>query len=355
MQPQEFREALADPRAPERLSTAADVPLIVVPVVDAAGAQHLARLDVTSLPCVVLLQVRDPEVIRDPNLLSVADVVLTDDDTAPRPFTTPEDGVEAGLERIGAVVHRHPVAATALALLLRSSSTLSVPAALVAESSTYSALQAGAEFIRWRATRPPKPADPAELNAERVGLELSGTLLRITLTRPDRRNALDAAMRDALTEALALAAGDHSLNVQLNALGPDFCAGGDLDEFGSRPDPAIAHLTRLSRSPARLMHALADRTVVRVHGACLGAGIELPAFARTVIASPDARFGLPEIALGLIPGAGGTVSLPRRIGRRRTAYLALSGQPISAPQALGWGLIDGIQVDDILADDIQAG
>jgi enoyl-CoA hydratase/carnithine racemase len=150
-------------------------------------------------------------------------------------------------------------------------------------------------------------------------------------------------MRDALTEALALAVLDEECTVRIDALGPDFCAGGDLDEFGSRPDPAIAHLTRLTRSPARLMHALSERTVVRVHGACLGAGIELPAFAGTVIASPDARFGLPEVGLGLIPGAGGTVSLPRRIGRRRTAQLALSGRPISAEQALAWELVDEIR------------
>ena len=73
-----------------------------------------------------------------------------------------------------------------------------------------------------------------------------------------------------------------------------------------------------------------------------GAGIELPAFAETVRASPGARIGLPEIRLGLIPGAGGTVSLPRRIGRWRTAFLALTGTAIEAEQALTWGLIDEI-------------
>lgn len=343
LKPQELRDALADPRAPERLSAAAGVPLIVVPVVDAAGAQHLTGLDVTSLPTVVVLQVPDPEVIGDPDLLAVADIVLTDDPTAARPFTGPEDGPEAELERLSAMVHAQPVAAAALVLLLRSSSTLSVAAALVAESSTYSALQAGAEFLRWRAGRPMRAADGVDQAGDRIRLERTGPELRITLTRPGRRNALDAAMRDALTEALALAVLDDGCSVRIDALGPDFCAGGDLDEFGARPDPAIAHLTRLSRSPARLMHALADRTVARVHGACLGAGIELPAFAGTVIATADARFALPEIALGLIPGAGGTVSLPRRIGRQRTGYLALTGRPIPARQALAWGLVDEIQ------------
>jgi enoyl-CoA hydratase/carnithine racemase len=60
------------------------------------------------------------------------------------------------------------------------------------------------------------------------------------------------------------------------------------------------------------------------------------------VARPDATFRLPEIAMGLVPGAGGTVSLPRRIGRERTAWLALSGQAIDAPTALDWGLVDTI-------------
>jgi enoyl-CoA hydratase/carnithine racemase len=77
-----------------------------------------------------------------------------------------------------------------------------------------------------------------------------------------------------------------------------------------------------------------------VHGACAGAGVELPAFAGRVIADPGTTFLLPELAMGLIPGAGGTVSLPRRIGRERTAKLALSGEPIDAKTALDWGLVD---------------
>src|SRR5205085_3102840 len=67
----------------------------------------------------------------------------------------------------------------------------------------------------------------------------------------------------------------------------------------------------------------------------------LPAFAATVVAAADTRIALPEIKLGLIPGAGGTVSLPRRIGRHRAAYLALSGATIGTETAIGWGLVDG--------------
>jgi enoyl-CoA hydratase/carnithine racemase len=163
------------------------------------------------------------------------------------------------------------------------------------------------------------------------------------MIRSARRNALDAAMRDALAEAFALAAADPELRLELSGEGKDFCAGGDLDEFGSRPDPALAHLTRLTRSPARLLHTVAGRATAHLHGACLGAGIELPAFAGRVVAAPDTSIGLPEVGLGLVPGAGGTVSLPRRIGRQRTAWIGLSGMRVDARDALRWGLVDEVE------------
>ena len=170
--------------------------------------------------------------------------------------------------------------------------------------------------------------------ASGCGVERDGDALHITLTRPEVRNALDTAMRDQLVEAFELARLDDSITeVHLRGEGPAFCAGGDLDEFGSRPDPATAHLVRILQSAGRAIDAVADRVTAHVHGACRGSGVELPAFAGRVVASADATFGLPEVSLGLIPGAGGTVSLPRRIGRHRTALLALTGEPIDAPTA----------------------
>ena len=82
-----------------------------------------------------------------------------------------------------------------------------------------------------------------------------------------------------------------------------------------------------------------------MHGATLGGGIELASFAGQVIADPATTIGLPEIGLGLIPGAGGTVGLTARIGRQRTAALALTGRRIGATTAFEWGLVDA--VDDV--------
>ena len=79
-----------------------------------------------------------------------------------------------------------------------------------------------------------------------------------------------------------------------------------------------------------------------VHGQVLGSGLEMAAFCGHVVCARGATLGLPELALGLIPGAGGTVSITRRIGRWRTAYLVLSGRQLDPETALSWGLVDEI-------------
>ncbi|MEU6541623.1 enoyl-CoA hydratase/isomerase family protein [Streptomyces sp. NPDC047000] len=142
-------------------------------------------------------------------------------------------------------------------------------------------------------------------------------------------------------EALEVAVTDGSItHFDPRGTGPAFCSGGDLGEFGVARDAAEAHRIRVSRSPAALLPRCDFKVTAHLHGACVGAGIELAAFARQVRATPDTVIRLPEISMGLIPGTGGTTSLPARIGRERTAYLALSGAALTAPEALGWGLVD---------------
>ncbi|MCE9622603.1 MAG: enoyl-CoA hydratase/isomerase family protein [Actinomycetia bacterium] len=238
-------------------------------------------------------------------------------------------------------VARNPLAATTLAVLLRSSADATVASALAQESAAYSMLQAGPEFAAWRAAAPRSPAT-AEIGPT-VAVERSDDTLTITLDRPQRHNAISSRLRDELCEALAVAVTDDSIrNVLLRGNGPSFCSGGDLIEFGFGTDPATAHITRLAQSPARLLYLLRDRVTAEIHGSTLGGGIELAAFAGRVVARRDTTIGLPEVGLGLIPGAGGTVSLPRRIGRQRTAALALTGRRIDAETALSWGLVDEV-------------
>lgn len=248
----------------------------------------------------------------------------------------PED-----VDEVVGAVQANPVAATSLVLHLRASEALPIPLALVAESATYSALQAGHEHRRWLATRHPrKRRDESD---ERVRVDRDGDEMTVTLARPATRNAVDAAMQAALVDALALAADPEVRSVVLRGEGSVFSSGGDLAEFGSVADPATGHLLRLARSPGAELARIADKTTVVVRGACYGAGVELPAFARTVIARSDTSLTLPEVGMGLIPGAGGTVSLPRRIGRQRTAWLAITGRTIDVDTALAWRLVDRVQ------------
>lgn len=296
--------------------------VVVVPVDDDTDLDGFD--DAGALP-IVIIGLADAGV-RPTAPSSVFDLVL-DDTTA--------------LEQTLATIERNPVASTSLAVLLRGSVQLPVEHALAAESAVYSMLQAGSEAIAWRTAHerslPPLSVGPAVLATR------EDDVLHITLNRPQRHNAFGRDLRDGLCEMLALAVSDDSISsVVLSGNGPSFCSGGDLGEFGTFGDPAGAHSTRLARSAARLMARLAPRMRVNLHGACIGAGIELAAFATEVVAHPDSSIALPEIGLGLVPGAGGTVSITRRIGRQRCAELALGGVPVSAATALGWGLIDSI-------------
>jgi enoyl-CoA hydratase/carnithine racemase len=188
------------------------------------------------------------------------------------------------------------------------------------------------------------PGAPGRASGAPLRIVRAGSVLEIALARPERRNALSVELRDALVEALDLAVADPSIeSVAIAGDGPDFCAGGDLAEFGTAPDPATAHAVRSARSPAAAVVACRDRVDFRLHGACVGAGAELAAFGRRVIAGADTWFQLPELGFGLIPGAGGCVSLVRRIGRQRTAWLAVSGERIDAATALAWGLVDTVE------------
>jgi enoyl-CoA hydratase/carnithine racemase len=255
------------------------------------------------------------------------------------------DDPDAALDRIEAAVLANPQAAAVLVPVVTSSLSHDVETALEFESLAYSTLLTGAEFTRWLQSRGPRPLPPVvqdPVRLRRESLHGGRDILHVTLNRPERRNAYGAKLRDALVEALAVALADDDLDVVLDGAGSCFCAGGDLDEFGTTPDPVTAHLIRTRAGAALPLHQLAPRLEASIHGPCIGAGIELPAFAGRVVAASGTTFRLPELAMGLIPGAGGTVSIPRRIGIHRTLYLALTGDTLDVDTALAWGLVDEV-------------
>jgi hypothetical protein len=319
----------------EVLGALAERPLLVVDL-DTSG--QLDTLEGRALlPCVIVGVSRGGAV---DGPLDGVDVALTGTPNPSAPWVSVAD-IDVGLEELVSKASASPMASVILAQVLRSGGSGSLDHDLMVESLAYSTLQGGFEFRRWLEGRSPPSARPeggSTLLVDRLDDQLS-----ITLHRPEVRNAYDAAMRDELCEALRMVSADPSITrVDLRGSGPDFCSGGDLNEFGTATDPVLSHVIRTSRSGARLLGRVGERVTAHLHGACIGAGIELPAAAGRVIAGPDTRIQLPEVAMGLIPGAGGTATLPRRIGRHRTAWLALTGQAIDARTGLAWNLIDEI-------------
>lgn len=274
--------------------------------------------------------------------LDAATFTLTEDHCADRRVVT-VDSVPATVDELTARCRRWPHASGICDDVLRAvdprGPTLS---GVVTESLAYSTLQAGPEFAQWLRERGPvrMPEIPEPVRATR-----DGDVVRIAFNRPQRHNAFSTDARAALLEALAVVQLDPSVTgVVLSGNGPSFCSGGDLAEFGTFADPASAHLARTRYSPALALDALAARLGracrAEVHGRVMGSGLEMAAFCGWVSARDDAVFGLPELALGLLPGAGGTVSVTRRIGRWRTAYLVLTGRTVDAETATAWGLVD---------------
>ncbi len=330
----EALERLASPDVSECYSPLLGEPVLVVDLDSDPGqpdAQTTQRAEnaLAELPCPsVAIRARSPSRIAT-ELEKRFDLAIDD---------------ERELTPLLACIDRTPLAATALVQLLRHNEHLGIHEGLIAESLVYSTLQSGPEFGAWLAARAEPRARESSFHQPAVLVQREDARLDLVLNRSEKRNAFSTEMRDALAEGIRIALFDPSITeVRLSGLGPSFCSGGDLDEFGSYPDPATAHAIRSTRNPGRLLAACADRVHARIHGACVGAGIELPAFAQKISAAPDTFILLPEVAMGLVPGAGGTVSIPRRIGRQRTARLALSGERLDVETALRWGLVDLVE------------
>lgn len=314
----------------------------------APGGQPLWMVDAAawrrpSVPIQAVVIGVDREGALPENISDDFDLLLTTANDAPRPWLSIEArGFDVELERLAVAVSANPLAATIGAQVLRLAATLTMADALAVESFAYSSLLGGAEFARWRSAAQIGAA--AEPPPNPVLAMRTGDRITLTLNDPDSRNAMTAAMRDALYEALANALDDPTRpELVLRGAGKCFSTGGALPEFGTARDLAEAHVVRTLHSCARALDALGDRATVRLHGACVGSGIEVAAAAHRRVAASDTWFQLPEIGMGLIPGAGGSATVARAIGRHRTLWMLLSGRRIGAAQALEWGLIHAIE------------
>ncbi|EFB5410469.1 MAG: 2,3-dehydroadipyl-CoA hydratase PaaF [Escherichia coli] len=171
-------------------------------------------------------------------------------------------------------------------------------------------------------------------------------VLLLTLNRPAARNALNNALLTQLVNELEAAATDSSISVcVITGNARFFAAGADLNEMAEKDLAATLNDTR-PQLWARLL-AFNKPLIAAVNGYALGAGCELALLCDVVVAGENARFGLPEITLGIMPGAGGTQRLIRSVGKSLASKMVLSGESITAQQAQLAGLVSDVFPSDL--------
>lgn len=170
-----------------------------------------------------------------------------------------------------------------------------------------------------------------------------GAVAVVALDRPARLNAYSVRMRDELFDVLRAVHQDPEVRaLVLCGRGSAFCTGGDLTEFGQAPSPLIARQVRWRRDVWGRLLELRAATVAAVHGWTVGGGMEMAMLCDLVVAAQGARFALPETGRGMVPGVGGTQTLPRRIGMGRALDLVLTGRTIGAREALATGIVTAV-------------
>ena len=173
-------------------------------------------------------------------------------------------------------------------------------------------------------------------------LRYDGDVAIITIANPPV-NALSHGVRAALQDVLVRAGGDAAVSaIVIACAGRTFVAGADIAEFGKPPrEPVLTNVIAT-------IEAIGKPIVAALHGTPLGGGLELALACHFRVAAPGTRLGLPEIKLGIIPGAGGTQRLPRLVGMDKAMAMILSGEPIGAAEAHEAGLVDDVVTGDLL-------
>jgi 3-hydroxyacyl-CoA dehydrogenase len=171
-------------------------------------------------------------------------------------------------------------------------------------------------------------------SAEVTSYEMDRDVAVVTVDSPPV-NALSAAVRTGVADAMRRAYADEAVAaIVLICAGRTFFAGADITEFGKPPvEPTLRQL-------AEIVEDSPKPVVAAIHGTALGGGLELALVAHFRVAVPSARLGLPEVKLGLLPGAGGTQRLPRIVGVQKALEMITSGDPVPAAKAQAMGLVD---------------
>lgn len=174
-----------------------------------------------------------------------------------------------------------------------------------------------------------------------IELVREGSILMATLARPEALNALNKDSLDSLSQLADFVAGDEGTRVLiLTGKGEKaFVAGADIKGFEGMSGEGAAEFAKFGQSVFTKLSRLEKPVLAAVNGFALGGGLELALACDLILASEKAKFALPECKLGLIPGFGGTVRLPRLVGTAKALEMALTGNMISAEEALRVGLV----------------
>ena len=190
------------------------------------------------------------------------------------------------------------------------------------------------------------------MNFESIILEKKSSILTITLNRPDILNAYNIQMRDEMWQALLAIKDDQEVKVIIlkGAGEKAFCAGADLTEFTTAPSQTIARQVRRLRPIWELWASIRKPFICALHGYVIGSGLEMALLCDIRIASPEVRIRLPEVALGMLPAAGGSQTLTKLTGISTASKMLLTTNTISANEALKMGIISKI----IKASELQS-
>jgi enoyl-CoA hydratase/3-hydroxypropionyl-coenzyme A dehydratase len=184
---------------------------------------------------------------------------------------------------------------------------------------------------------------------QHLRLDRAGRVATVTFDRPDQLNAMNRRMMDEITATFEALSGDDSIGaIVVTGAGKGFMAGADIKEYAAQSEPEFDAFQAAGERMYLSLERNRKPVIAAVNGFALGGGFEMVLVCDIVIASDRARFGLPEIKLGLVPGGGGTQRAVRKLGRNRAQYLLLTGGIFPASDFLACGFVQEITTPDAL-------
>jgi enoyl-CoA hydratase len=190
---------------------------------------------------------------------------------------------------------------------------------------------------------------------ENILLETDGAIATLTINRPDKRNAVNNATVEEIDQALDQVEANQDLRVLIltGAGEKAFVAGADIKELDRRDTILGRTETRRRQEVYTRIEQLEIPSIAAINGWALGTGLELTMVCTLRVASSSAKMGQPEVKLGIIPGAGGTYRLPRLVGMGRAMEMILTGEPVTADEALAMGLVNRVVPPEKLMEEVR--